>query len=437
MKLDDQLMQLQERSDYARDVLGRVPGWLLRWGSSLIVVVVALLFTGAWVIKYPDVIPAPITLTTESPPLRVVARSSGELNIMIDDAEHPVQVNAGEVVAIIDHPAEWARLASVRNWLDKFYTSHDKKQFGAQHLQAMRQDFSQFGEMQPVLNRFLQQYETYFYTLQSRAGERRMTALLEEQKKRQKLLEQQRVQLKTLKQSLTLAQASLSRLEHLAEKKLVSPSQLDEQQTLYLQVVNQEEQQRALIAETEVSNAQLEKEYLNVQINQEERVEAERVALMGFYSEVISEIQRWEDRYVLRAPISGQVSWSEYWSSHQHVRAGDDVFTVVPGDAQSIVGRLALPMLNSGKAGVGQAVYIKLHGYPYREYGILSGTIAHIASAPKGQHYDIWVELPKGLTTSFGKPLPFIQEMQGQAEIVTEDLRLLQRIYYQLLSAFQ
>ena len=46
----------------------------------------------------------------------------------------------------------------------------------------------------------------------------------------------------------------------------------------------------------------------------------------------------------------------------------------------------------------------------------------------------IEVYLPNGLTTLYGKHLDFNQNMSGIAEIVTEDLRLLQRIIHPLKS---
>ena len=36
--------------------------------------------------------------------------------------------------------------------------------------------------------------------------------------------------------------------------------------------------------------------------------------------------------------------------------------------------------------------------------------------------------LPKGLETSYKKQIPFQQEMTGTADIITEDLRLIERI---------
>jgi len=47
------------------------------------------------------------------------------------------------------------------------------------------------------------------------------------------------------------------------------------------------------------------------------------------------------------------------------------------------------------------------------------------------------VALPNGLKTSYNKQITFQQEMKGSAEIVTEDLRLIERILYQFKSIFE
>lgn len=47
------------------------------------------------------------------------------------------------------------------------------------------------------------------------------------------------------------------------------------------------------------------------------------------------------------------------------------------------------------------------------------------------------VELPNGLKTSYNKELVFDKEMRGSAEIVTEDLRLIERVFYQFRELFK
>ncbi len=51
--------------------------------------------------------------------------------------------------------------------------------------------------------------------------------------------------------------------------------------------------------------------------------------------------------------------------------------------------------------------------------------------------YLIDVELPKTLITSYNKIIDFKQEMRGIAEIVTEDLRLIERFFYQFREVYK
>lgn len=52
-----------------------------------------------------------------------------------------------------------------------------------------------------------------------------------------------------------------------------------------------------------------------------------------------------------------------------------------------------------------------------------------MAPVPTAQAmYVIDIELPNGLRTNYGKELPLSREMKGTAEIVTEDLRLIERL---------
>ncbi|MDY0090155.1 MAG: hypothetical protein RBR78_07280 [Flavobacteriaceae bacterium] len=47
------------------------------------------------------------------------------------------------------------------------------------------------------------------------------------------------------------------------------------------------------------------------------------------------------------------------------------------------------------------------------------------------------VILPNGLETSYKKEILFQQEMSGTADIITEDLRLIERLLYQFRDMFR
>lgn len=432
MNLETQLQQLSQRSEYTREILGRPPAWLLRWGSIVVCLWVMGLIGLSWLIRYPDIVPAPITLTTEQPPLRTVARVGGELLILAPTATH---VQAGEVVAMIRNTVTYTDLAAAQQKLALLTALPEWPTHLAEHLPQLRVAFQRLGTLQPAFNTFLTEAERFVYQQSTQSLPRRIQALQQESAERERLLQQQRAQLNVIHRQRALSQQAMARSEALHRQQLLPQAQLEQQQQEHLQTESNESQQRALIAAAAVELAQLQREQLNLELTEAERDAQLRQSLLSAYHALLGSIAKWEADYLLQAPVAGRLSWSDYWSSHQYVKAGSEVFTVVPTEGHGIIGRLALPMWNSGKVKPGQTVNIKLEGFPHTQYGVLTGTIKSIAPAPAGQHYDIRVTVPQTLQTSHGQQLSFRQEMQGTADIVTEDIRLLERVFYQLWRA--
>ena len=141
----------------------------------------------------------------------------------------------------------------------------------------------------------------------------------------------------------------------------------------------------------------------------------------------------WEKQFVLKSSINGKVSFLSYYTKTQTVKTGDLIFTIIPTKNTSFIGKIKAPAANSGKIKKGQRVQIKLLNYPSDEFGEINGEIKTISLFPdeKG-NYLIDVALPKELITTYNRKIDFRQEMKGSAEIITEDLRLIERFFYQL-----
>jgi HlyD family secretion protein len=87
-----------------------------------------------------------------------------------------------------------------------------------------------------------------------------------------------------------------------------------------------------------------------------------------------------------------------------------------------------LPLEGAGKVRVGQQVNIQLAGYPYLEYGSLIGVVNNISLVSSDNKYSLEISLSDSLKTNYGISLEMKSELQGTAEIITDDIRLLQRI---------
>jgi len=108
--------EIKLRDDYdLLQIMGHPPGWLLYWGMVMILIVTIGLLVLSWVMKYPDVIPARITLTTENPPVRVVSRADGKIaELFVTDG---AVVEAGQEIIILDNNAEKKSIDRLENFL--------------------------------------------------------------------------------------------------------------------------------------------------------------------------------------------------------------------------------------------------------------------------------------------------------------------------------
>jgi HlyD family secretion protein len=126
------------------------------------------------------------------------------------------------------------------------------------------------------------------------------------------------------------------------------------------------------------------------------------------------------------------VTFTGYWSENQVVQAGENVCTVVPGEGDAPAGRALLPLRRSGKVREGQRVIIRFTNFPDQEFGIVNGVVESVSLVPAEDNYLVEIALPDGLTTSYRKTLPTGHEMKASAEIVTEELRLIERFFMPL-----
>jgi multidrug resistance efflux pump len=152
------------------------------------------------------------------------------------------------------------------------------------------------------------------------------------------------------------------------------------------------------------------------------------------YKQLLSQLAAWEERYALRTPVAGTVSFGPFWADHQFVRADSEVLSVVPA-ARAPLGRVTLPLAGAGKARLGQRVLVKLDDYAHLEFGIVEGIVDALSPISREGQYVVSVRFPGRLITSYGTPIPARAELNGTAEIVTEDVRLIHRLLRPLRAA--
>lgn len=100
--------------------------------------------------------------------------------------------------------------------------------------------------------------------------------------------------------------------------------------------------------------------------------------------------------------------------------------------ALDIKGKVYLPIKGSGKVKPGQRVNIKLDAFPYMEFGTIKGKVLELSHSSIIQNNETYllldVELPDQLKTTYGQELLYSEQLIGTAEIITADIRLVDRL---------
>ena len=88
---------------------------------------------------------------------------------------------------------------------------------------------------------------------------------------------------------------------------------------------------------------------------------------------------------------------------------------------------------NAGRIIKGQKVLLKLLAYPFQEFGAVVGYVDSISTISTDSGYLVIILLPNGLRSSYNKNLQYYSGLSAQAEIITGDLRLSDRLINQIM----
>lgn len=424
-----QASDFELRSEEVQDILTKVPNWMIRWGTFLIFGIILLLLFVSWFIRYPDVVTSEIIITTNTPPEKLTAKVNGKIQaILIEDK---AIVKANTPLAVIENSANYKDVYLLKSTIETI--DLEKKEFPFEKFKNV-----QLGEIEANFAVFQKEYIAHQLNKKLQPFEVETNAQGYEKTQVAERLQLLIAQKTITEKELQLQKIDLNRQETLFKKGVISAQEIEKQRLIYLQAEKNYKNLLSSISQTKSSINDLKRNHKTTQINEnKENTNLETNVLQAFY-QLKKAIKDWELNYVFRSSDDGMVSFLQIWSVNQNITAGENMFAIVPTHQKGYIGKLKAAALNSGKIKENQRVNIRLANYPDKEFGILKGQVKRISLTPdKDGNLLIDISLPNGLETSYNKKIQFQQEMRGSAAIITEDLRLLERVFYQFRSMYQ
>ncbi|WP_378187254.1 HlyD family secretion protein [Aquimarina sp. W85] len=423
--MSEQLDTIQLRSEEVQEILTRVPHWMIRWGNGLILVLVLLLLFLSWLIKYPDVIPAEAIITTQIPPQKEYAKVTGKLEaILVKDGQLVPELTP---LAILQNNANYKDVFLLQSIIDTISIKKEGFYFPIEELPVLF-----LGDIETSFALFENSYSEYILNQELQPYSNEALANKISLSELYRRLESLKAQKNINKAELDFKKKELERQKNLFTKGVISAQEYENKELDFLQTKRNYESNNVQLSQITESISNATKTSKGTKINQRKEEIALYKRVLQAFDQLKKSIKDWEQQYVLQSNIHGHVSFLNYWTVNQNVTAGDLVFIIIPAEDSSYIAKIKAPTQNSGKIKVGQVANIKLENYPDNEFGMLTGTVKSISLLPNTEGlYLIDVELPDTLVTSYGKEIVFKQEMRGVVEIITEDLRLIERFFYQ------
>ncbi|HEX3386303.1 MAG TPA: HlyD family efflux transporter periplasmic adaptor subunit, partial [Mucilaginibacter sp.] len=283
---------------------------------------------------------------------------------------------------------------------------------------------TQLGELQGAYQTFYQEYLSYrssvengFYVKKRAYLDKDLSDLAKQ--------EQQLNAQKTIQQrDYTLAEQEFNIYQKLVQQKAGTQSELRDEESKYLAKKSQLVQTDASLVNANTNYVAKQKEILEL----DNQISEEKLKFIQALNNLVSQVKDWKSKYVLTASQPGRLQFASIIQENDVLTAGEEVFYINPGNEQ-FFGEMMIPQGSMGKVKEGQQVLVKLRSYPFEEYGMLKGNIKYISDVPyKDSVFLSRVDLRVVKTSDMKRPIHLKQGMMADAEIITQDATILQRI---------
>lgn len=412
-------------SELLQDFLTTPPGWLLRSGMGVLFSMAVAGFAMTWFIRYPDRLEATATVRTSQAPVDIFAPGGGRIDTFLSEDQQFVR--QGQGLCMVQNAAKLSDIIKLERLISG----------GHPAIQPENQNL-QLGEIQSIYAAWLLAKENFYeFTRQAYTSEQ-IRALEKEVAAAEELSQALQRRKALYQEELALAAAEYERSRKLHLQHVISDQELEAQKTKWLQARRYAQSMEEEAIQNRIRSGQLRTQQANLMAERQMGMEERTRSLQQATLQVKGAIDQWRHQYVLTAPIDGMLSWKTGVSEGQYLPGGASPGTIIPAQGLGLVAICAIPVAGAGRVRPGNQVLVDLDAFPPEEFGRLEGKVKTIARLPDANRegaffYQIEAALPDTLRTSYGKILPFRQNMTGTARIFTKDRRLLERLLGKIL----
>ncbi|OYZ00426.1 MAG: hypothetical protein B7Y37_10300 [Sphingobacteriia bacterium 28-36-52] len=414
-------------SHEVREIISSKPVWIVRNGIAMFFVIIGLLFTLTFFIRYPDIVKAPVKIVGDNLPKQIISKSEGRIIYL--NAKENRKVNAGDVLAVLQSNADYEQVLLFKKWVVQTELFLKGNNWNAiSQLEIL----NQLGDLQKNYQDIVQQIYQLSWAKSKGYFDQKRNAIAQDIQ----LINQSKAnannQKQLILQDLEMQQGLLTINEKLANEKVIAPLDLIKDKSTVIAKKQQLEQVDAGNINQSANIVAKQKELLEI-----EKLKADiQQTFIAVIFNAKNALAEWTTRYTLIASETGTLQFASYFQENSWIKSGQELFYIIPTQP-SYYAEMIASQLNFGKLKQGQQVNIALNSYQRNEFGVLHGTIIYIPKVPyKDTSFLIKVKLNNGLQTNYQKTIHFSNSLTGTADVITAEASLADRLLYQWRGLF-
>ena len=411
------------RSDEVEEIIGQMPSWIIRRGVVLIGILLAGIFAGAFFLKYPDVVPARVTISAANPPVKLVARNSLPIQYIFVRNNETVPVN--KVLCILSNAADYNDLQQIARVARQVDTSQELYSL---LLKLKVPTGLRLGDLQNNYTELYQAIQAYHFFLEHDAYTSKIRALTQQASYYGQLNQELSMKEQLLQEQLKLQHNRFDADSSLLTDKVISRMEYEESRKKMLDQQMNTRSNKSSIIQNSLQQTEYQKSITETILQKQNEENNLQLKIKDAAKRFEGAYSQWEQNYVIKSPIPGKVNFFKYWKENQYVQTGEGVVMITP-PTQEYIARGNTGIGGSGKIKPGQRVLIKLTAYPFEEYGMLRGKMLARSLVAMDSSFELEIMLEEGLVTNAGKNIPAQPQLDGVGEILTDDKSILQRLF--------
>lgn len=416
---------LELKSESMNEMLSHPPSWIVRSGNGLFLIVLILVVGLSWFIEYPDEITGEVTVSTSRAPIELNNQLYVQLkSLSVKDGQ---RVTKDQLLARFDNQAKTGDIEKANRYLDQI----DGFELHPLVMLPVPAGHLQLGTLQESWAMLEKHITEWNNALKSDLGRQQMATVQREIVYREQLKEIASHKIKLSESEYTLIAEELKSSERLAEQNAISKQTLNQERRTQTQVMQTVQSQKEQYVENLIRLNALREELLKLGYEKSRKEQELSSAIRLARVTLRNRIDEWRKSAVWVAPCAGKVLFNKHLQVHQFYKANQASVVIVP-DGNTFVATATIETSGAGKVKAGQQTFIELTDYPKNEYGMLEGTVTHIAQIDKEGKYEVRIQLPKQLKTTYKKQIPLKAQLKGTVKIVTKKKRLLERLFEKL-----